>query len=175
MKESISFLIYLADAFLKSAISLIPEIQKQIEAQQTALLNKSTLNYDGSNLAKLSSSMTTVAGIEKFLCDFVSNLMTTLLIIPDNPDQGVLYLLTGVINLVQKHFQWENLEIKFCLLANMLVIFNSLKQENYLYHVENVESNDTLYGSDPKFIKELNKLVDSVLDEILKLLESFVS
>lgn len=127
----------LADAFLKSAISLIPDIQKQIEAQQTALLNQSSLNYDGSNLAKLSSSMTSITAIEKFLAEYVSNMMTTLLLIPDNPDQGVLYLLTGVTNLVQKHFQWDNLEIKFNILIDILVIFNCLKQESYIYHLEN--------------------------------------
>ncbi|RNA42489.1 hypothetical protein BpHYR1_036590 [Brachionus plicatilis] len=148
-----------ADAFLKSAISLIPDIQKQIEMQQTALLNQSSLNYDGSNLAKLSSSMSSLSSIEKFLAEYVSNMMTTLLLIPDNPDQGVLYLLTGVVNLVLKNFQWDNKEVKFNILIEILKMA--------------IESNDTLYGSDPKFIKELNKMIESVLDEVLNILNNF--
>jgi hypothetical protein len=30
-----------------------------------------------------------------------------------------------------------------------------------------VDSNDTLYGSDPKFISEINKMCSVLLDEIL--------
>lgn len=126
-----------ADAFLKSAISLIPEMQKQMDAQHAANLNKSSLNYDASNLARLSTSNTSVSTVEKFLSDYLTNMMTTLLVIPDNPDQGVLYLLTGVMNLVQKHLNWDNLEIKFNLLANLLLVFSALKQEIYLYHINN--------------------------------------
>lgn len=64
-------------------------------------------------------------------------MLSTLLLIPDNPDQGVLYLLTGVINLINKHYTWENLEFKFNLLSNCLIILTSAKQENYIYHNKN--------------------------------------
>ena len=88
---------------MKAAISLIPEIQKQIEIQQSANISKSSLNFDGSNSSKL-NPIASVSVVEKFLNDYISNMMTTLILIPDNPDQGVLYLLTGVdsfFNLVQ--------------------------------------------------------------------------
>ena len=38
-----------------------------------------------------------------------------------------------------------------------------------------VESNDTLYGSDVKFLREVRKLIDSVTEDLLELLASFVS
>jgi hypothetical protein len=63
--------------------------------------------------------------------------MSTLICIPDNPDQGVLYLLTGISNTILKHFSWENLEIKLNLMLNMITILSAFKQENYLYHIEN--------------------------------------
>ncbi len=111
-----------------------------------------------------------MASIEKYLNDFLQNMMSTLLVIPDNPDQGVLYLLTGVLNLIEKHFAWESVDIKFGLLAKSLLVLSALKQEEFLYHVNGVESNDTLYGSDAKYLKELNGLVDNVIKSLLKLL-----
>jgi hypothetical protein len=103
------------------------------------------------------------------------NLLNTLLLLPDNPEQGVLALLTGVLNLINEHIEWENLEFKFSLLADFCVILSAMKQETFLYHVHNVESNDTLYGSDVKFLKEVNKLIASVMNDIFKLLVNFVS
>ena len=90
--------------------------------------------YEISTIAKVQSSSQS-ANAERFLNDFLSNMMSTLLVIPDNPEQGVLYLLTGVINLIQKHYHWDNLEIKFNLLCNALVILSALKQDDYLYHL----------------------------------------
>lgn len=37
----------------------------------------------------------------------------------------------------------------------------------YPYHVSNLVSNDELYGSDPKFIAEINSLCSQVVDYIL--------
>ena len=120
-----------ADAFLKSAISLIPEIHKQIDVQNATSLS----GLDVTSSSKL--SITTLSSVEKQLNEFISNMLSTLLLIPDNPEQGVLYLLTGVLNLVNKHFQWENTEIKFNLLASFLVIFGAVTQENFIYHINN--------------------------------------
>lgn len=40
-------------------------------------------------------------------------------------------------------------------------------RETYPYHVSNLVSNDELYGSDPKFIAEINVLCTQVVDLIL--------
>ncbi len=77
--------------------------------------------------------------IEKFLNDFLSNMLSTLLLVPDSPEQGVLYLLTGVINMINQ-YNWDNLEIKFNLLTNVLVIFSALEQENYMHSINNGNS-----------------------------------
>lgn len=74
--------------------------------------------------------------IERFLNDYLSNMMSTLLLIPDSPEQGVLYLLTGVVNMINQ-FSWDSLEIKFNLLTNVLVIFSALEQDNYLHAIHN--------------------------------------
>lgn len=118
-------------------------------------LGSAALNFDASSLSRFTSGQAslTMASIEKYLNDFLQNMMSTLVVIPDNPEQGVLYLLTGVLNLIEKHFAWENVDIKFSLLVKSLVALSALRQEEFLYHVNGVESNDTLYGSDNKYLK----------------------
>lgn len=98
-------------------------------------ISASTLNFDGTN-SRLNNLTASMSMIEKYLNDYLSNMMSTLLLIPDSPEQGVLYLLTGVLNMINQ-FNWENQEIKFNLLSNSLVIFSALEQEDYLHLIEN--------------------------------------
>jgi hypothetical protein len=119
---------FIADAFLKAAISLIPDLPKILEANN--------LNAIESNLTH-AVAKTSVAAIEKFLYEYITNLLSTLILIPDNPEQGVLYLLNGITNVIQKHYQWENVEIKVNLLINVICLLCALKQEKYIYHVPN--------------------------------------
>ena len=117
----------------------MPEIQKQMDSADVNP-SSSTLTVDGvSGMVKSrsSSNPTSKAIIEKFFNDYLTNMLAQLLLTPDNPEQGVLYLLTGVQNLVSKYVSWENTEIKFNLLLNIVIVFGALKQENYLYHVDN--------------------------------------
>ena len=95
----------------------------------------SSLNFDASAVARPRSSSSPSAQVERFLNEYLTNLMSTLLVLPDNPELGVLYLLSGVLNLINTRYAWENLEIKFNLLLNVIVVLSSLKQENYLHHV----------------------------------------
>ena len=120
---------------MKSAISLIPDIPRQIEAHHALNISSSNLNFDGSG-SKITTLSASKIMIEKFLNDYLSNMMSTLLLVPDSPEQGVLYLLTGVINMINQ-FSWDNLETKFNLLTNVLVIFSALEQENYMHSIHN--------------------------------------
>ncbi|XP_068081598.1 VPS35 endosomal protein-sorting factor-like isoform X2 [Anabrus simplex] len=137
-----------ADACFKAALSLIPELPATVEV-------------DG----KQKSS-------EPYLVSFVCHLLSTLLVVPDNPEQGVLYLTRGLMNVLQ-HYSWDaSSNAQALVYMNVLDMLTSASQENYLYHVEKVDSNDTLYGSDPKFISEINKMCSIILDEILVHLKS---
>ena len=120
------------------------------------------MNFDNTSASRIQSSLAQMANTEKFLNEYLSNVMSTLLLIPDNPEQTVLYLLTGVHNIIDKHYNWDNKEIKFNLLTNLLVILSALKQEEYLHHLENGELLDL--GDGRVFVislsvyKELNLL-----------------
>lgn len=85
----------------------------------------------------------------------------------DNPEQGVLYLTRGLVNVVQ-NYNWEsNSNGKAIVYLHVLDLLHAVAQESYPYHIEKVDSNDTLYGWDPKFLNEVNKMSTIILDEIL--------
>lgn len=45
-------------------------------------------------------------------------------------------------------------------------------QDTYPYHLQNVVSNDQLYGADPKFINEINDIATGIVEELLVMLKS---
>jgi hypothetical protein len=125
-----------SDAFLKSAISLIPDIQKQNEDNFGPESN--VVNFEGSvNMVRLNNLSNAKLMLNNFLNSYLSNMMSTLLVIPDNPEQGVLYLIEGVLSLVDNHF--DDVEIQFNLLANILIVLTASKQKYYIYRINNGE------------------------------------
>ncbi|KAJ9574992.1 hypothetical protein L9F63_007820, partial [Diploptera punctata] len=132
-----------ADACFKAALSLVSDLPRTIEV-------------DG----KQRSS-------EPYLVSYLCHFLSTLLVVPDSPEQGVLYLTRGLLNVLQ-HYTWEpNSNARAVVYLHVLDMLFAAAQETYPYHIEKVDSNDTLYGSDPKFILEINKMCSVLLDEIL--------
>ncbi|PNF32010.1 UPF0505 protein C16orf62-like protein [Cryptotermes secundus] len=131
------------DACLKAALSLVPGLPRTIEV-------------DG----KQRSS-------EPYLISYLCHFLSTLLVVPDSPEQGVLYLTRGLLNVLQQ-YAWEPTSNARCVVyLHVLDMLSAAAQETYLYHIEKVDSNDILYGSDPKFISEINKMCSVLLEEIL--------
>uniref|UniRef100_H9GU58 VPS35 endosomal protein-sorting factor-like n=1 Tax=Anolis carolinensis TaxID=28377 RepID=H9GU58_ANOCA len=137
-----------ADAFFKAAVSLVPDVPKMI-------------NIDG----KMRPS-------EAFLLEFLCNFFSTLLIIPDHPEQGVLFLVRGLLNVIQDYTWEDNSDDKVRIYTNVVHLLSAMSQETYIYHVDKVESNDTLYGGDTKFLAETNKLCETVIAQILEHLKT---
>ncbi|XP_069838075.1 VPS35 endosomal protein-sorting factor-like isoform X2 [Dendropsophus ebraccatus] len=137
-----------ADAFFRAAVSLVPEVPK-------------TINIDG----KMRSS-------EAFLLEFLSNFFSTLLVVPDHPEQGVLFLVRGLLNVIEDYTCEDNSDDKVRIYASVLHLLAALSQESYLYHIDKVDSNDNLYGGDTKFLAEINKLCDTLIGQILEHLKA---
>lgn len=132
-----------ADACFKAALSLVPEMPRTIEV-------------DGKPRTS-----------EPYLISYLCHFLSTLLVVPDSPEQGVLYLTRGLLNVLQ-HYAWEpNSNARCVVYLHVLDMLSAAAQERYPYHIEKVDSNDTLYGSDPKFITEINKMCSVLLEEIL--------
>uniref|UniRef100_A0A3B4TWB0 VPS35 endosomal protein-sorting factor-like n=1 Tax=Seriola dumerili TaxID=41447 RepID=A0A3B4TWB0_SERDU len=132
-----------ADAFLKAAVSILPEVPRSISVE-----------------GKLRSS-------ESFLLDFINNFLATLLVVPDHPEHGVLYLVRGLLNMVQDYTWEDNSDAKVRVYISALPLLAAMSQETYLYSVPKVDSNETLYGGDPKFLSEINKLCETLIGQIL--------
>ncbi|XP_021570159.1 UPF0505 protein C16orf62 homolog isoform X3 [Carlito syrichta] len=137
-----------ADAFFKAAISLIPEVPKMI-------------NIDG----KMRPS-------ESFLLEFLCNFFSTLLIVPDHPEHGVLFLVRELLNVIQDYTWEDNSDDKIRIYTCVLHLLAAMSQETYLYHIDKVDSNDSLYGGDSKFLAENNKLCETVMAQILEHLKT---
>uniref|UniRef100_A0A1B6GS92 VPS35 endosomal protein-sorting factor-like n=1 Tax=Cuerna arida TaxID=1464854 RepID=A0A1B6GS92_9HEMI len=135
------------DACIKDALSLVPEVPTQLEVE-----------------GKMRSS-------EQFLEGYLCQLLSTLLIVPDSPEQGVLYLTRGLLNVLQ-HYTWDT---SSCARARVylraLDMLSVAAQVCYPYHVRKVDSNDVLYGSDPKFLVEINKTCSVIVEEVLNQLK----
>ncbi|KAM9424671.1 VPS35 endosomal protein-sorting factor-like isoform 1-T1 [Pholidichthys leucotaenia] len=137
-----------ADAFLKTAVSVLPEVPR-------------TISIDG----KLRSS-------ESFLLDFINNFLATLLVVPDHPEHGVLYLVRGLLNMVQDYTWEDNSDAKVRVYISALPLLAAMSQEMYIYSIPKVDSNETLYGGDPKFLSEVNKLCETLIEQILDQLKA---
>lgn len=67
-----------------------------------------------------------------------------------------------------QNYNWDpNSSGKAIVYLHVLDMLHTVAQESYPYHIEKVDSNDTLYGWDPKFLAEVNKMSSIILDEIL--------
>ncbi|KAJ8664206.1 hypothetical protein QAD02_024471 [Eretmocerus hayati] len=136
-----------ADACFKAALSLVPEMPK-------------FLDIDGRNRSS-----------EPYLLSYLSNFLSTLLVVPDSPEHGVLYLMRGLLNAVQRYFDDNNMT-KSQLYLRVLDLLSTMNRETYPYHIDKVDSNDKLYGSDQKFISEVDKMCSKILEELLSHLKN---
>uniref|UniRef100_A0A8I6AHK5 VPS35 endosomal protein-sorting factor-like n=5 Tax=Rattus norvegicus TaxID=10116 RepID=A0A8I6AHK5_RAT len=137
-----------ADAFFKAAISLVPEVPKSI-------------SIDG----KLRPS-------EPFLLEFLCNFFSTLLIVPDHPEHGVLFLVRELLNVIQDYTWEDSSDDKIRIYTSVLHLLSAMSQDTYLYHIDKVDSNDSLYGGDSRFLAENSKLCEAAMVQILEHLKT---
>ncbi|CAF2901704.1 unnamed protein product [Rotaria sp. Silwood2] len=140
------------DGFLKMAITLLSDFPKQIE-------------IDG----KLVSS-------DKYLYESITNMMSTLVIVPDNPDAGVLYLAHGLNNVINQMKCFDDTsETRVMLLMNMLCLISTQIQTFLPYHISKIESNDTLYGNDENFLNEIHQRLTRICEQIIQILKDLAN
>lgn len=85
----------------------------------------------------------------------------------DSPEQGVLYLLRLLLEKI-KEFEFDPTQTtRPTIYLNILDALGWCAQETLPYHFPNVISNDQLYGSDPKFINEINDICSGIVEELL--------
>nr|XP_033818832.1 VPS35 endosomal protein sorting factor-like isoform X4 [Geotrypetes seraphini] len=88
-------------------------------------------------------------------------------LIHDHPEQGVLFLVRGLLNVIEDYTWEDNSDDKIRIYTSVLHLLSAMSQETFLYHVDKVDSNDSLYGGDSKFLTEINKLCETLISQIL--------
>jgi len=131
-----------ADAFFRAAIALIPSVPR-------------FLDMDGK-----------IRSTEPLLVDYIRNFLSTLIVVPDSPELGTMYLLRGLLNVVQD-YPWDgNSDSRALVYTKVLALLSTVVQESLPYHVAGVDSNDALYGGDPQFIADAESIGATLLREV---------
>lgn len=140
-----SYFIFLADACFKAALSLVPEMPKTIEIEGRS---KNSEPYLLSYLSNFLSTLLVVPVSPQRLKQFfvekshffllkLQQLNYFVFILQDSPEHGVLYLMRGLLNAVQRCFD-ENSSTKPYLYLRVLDLLSTITQETYPYHVDKV-------------------------------------
>jgi hypothetical protein len=95
-----------------------------------------------------------------------------LLLSQDSPEQGVLYLLRLLLDKI-KEIQFDPTQVgQATIYLNILDMLCWCAQDTFPYHLQNVVSNDQLYGADPKFINEINEIATGIMEELLIMMKA---
>ncbi|KAK7112793.1 hypothetical protein V1264_012185 [Littorina saxatilis] len=101
-----------ADAFFKATISRIPELPVVLDTEGK------------------------VRSTEPLLVEFISNFVSTLVATPDSPEAGVLYLLRGLLNVLQDYTWDQSSDARVTVYTRVLAALSAYSQEEYPYHVD---------------------------------------
>ncbi|EDV92899.1 VPS35 endosomal protein sorting factor-like [Drosophila grimshawi] len=110
--------------------------------------------------------------LERYLVAYLCNMLATLIIVPDSPEQDVLYFLRLLLEIVGRRSFKSNSTAPTIIYLHALDMLYVQSLEQFPYHVDGVISNDSLYGHDAKFLAEVNRLCGQVVDSILLQLKS---
>ncbi|XP_017471583.1 PREDICTED: UPF0505 protein CG8202 isoform X1 [Rhagoletis zephyria] len=105
--------------------------------------------------------------LETYLVSYLCNMLATLVVVPDSPEEGVLYLLRLLLDVVKKFPFDSHSSGPITVYLHVLDMLYVQSLEEFPYHIPGVVSNDELYGHDPKFVAEVNNMCVQVVDQIL--------
>lgn len=157
-----------ADACFEGALNLVAELPRELS------IAGGDLGLDGGGAQARSSEPYLVA----YLCAFLG----TLLVVPDSPERGVLYLPRKLLRCVER-YDWRPPAASGVIapavptaaasvyLAAMDML-GAAAQETYPYRIAGVVSNDELYGAGPKFIAECDAMGALVAEQLLAQLKA---
>ncbi|KAH8294867.1 hypothetical protein KR018_003771, partial [Drosophila ironensis] len=133
-----------ADACFEAALQLIND------------LPAATLDFKGKSRS-----------LDQYLVSYLCNMLATLIVVPDSPEQGALYFLRLLLDVVDRHTFKTDTSARIHIYLQALDMLYVQSQEQFPYHIQGVVSNDELYGHDPKFLVEVNNMCAQVVDSII--------
>jgi len=145
------------DAFLKAAISLIPELPTELGG------GDSETEFEGKSQAQKT---------EVRLTDLLLKFSGLLVVVPGHPQHGPFYLLQGLLNAIPRFGGWgPGSGCQATVYVNgLLPLLAALEQSKLPYGVKGVQCNDALYANSKDYGEALREYRGTVLNEVLKLL-----
>ena len=134
------------DTFFKAAISEIPDIPKTYSVQ-------------------FQSSKTST---EPKLIEFIESFLASLVVVPGHPEHGPFYLISGLRNAISKYSWSEDNLGDIEVLINMLPVLACWSQRKLPYTIDQVDSNDVLFGGNKMFLDECAQQFNDILSEVLR-------
>lgn len=98
---------------------------------------------------------------------FLKNLISFMIVLPENPENDYLHVLSGFKNAIDV-FKWNKktgIFYKITFLLDFLAYLCIQLQNKLPYHIENVKSNDALFA-ETEFKTEIIKKINEILNEI---------
>ena len=160
---------------IPSIMDVKDRLRLYLESGQIAVVNQALTQGDAifkTAIGLLGEVNRDEEGSIDFMVDYLRSFMSTLLMVPDNPEQEPLYLLKGVLN-VASTMPWPaDSDASTDLFIDAISLLSSYGQQKYLYTCPKVEANDKLYGNSPKFCAELHVIISSLIERVLANLKS---
>nr|SVE75004.1 EOG090X02HV [Daphnia dolichocephala] len=105
---------------------------------------------------------------EQWAVSNISNLLSSLLVQPDTPDQNRLHHLRRLLRNVRTFSMNHTLHrLRSTVYIQAIRLLSAYIQPDYIYHIPNVESNDRLYLGDGEFRMEAADYCSQLLTELL--------
>jgi len=138
-----------AEALVKSAVALIPEVPHIVEEN---------------NVKRFTDDE---------LANYLRNFASFLLLFPGHPKNGPFYLVQGLLNAVNVYEPWKGVSVhKTQVYLGVLTLFCAYFQRSFPYHIDRVESNDVLYGNDAQYNSQIKSFIDTLLTDVLQSLQA---
>ncbi|EGR27329.1 hypothetical protein IMG5_197970 [Ichthyophthirius multifiliis] len=86
---------------------------------------------------------------EDLLKNFLSNMVSFLIVLPENPENDMLYIFQGFLNILNL-YKWQGFcpeYYQLCLIQDFLIYLCVQMQQNLPYHIDGVRSNDKLFNN----------------------------
>ncbi|KAL5273537.1 C16orf62 family protein [Megaselia abdita] len=167
---------------IPSLTSISTQMELYLASGQVALLNiclgqsdacfESAINLI-SDLPTTNEADGTTKCSELFLVSYLSSLLSTLICVPDSPDQGVLYLVRLMLDVLKDYPFDENSTALSIIYFRTIDMLYSQSLDEFPYSIPNVVSNLDLYGRDKKFINEINAICSQIVEDILVMLKNY--
>ena len=135
------------DAFFKAAVT---EVKEVTAAPVDAASNAATREANAR---------------EEQLVGLLCAACSLLVAVPGHPTLGPFYLATGALNVIQSA-SWRLPASRLTLYGKMLGLFCAYGQRRLPYAVPGVDSNDTLYASEPEYAEKLHEVIGAILGQV---------